>query len=512
MSRNAVVPAGRQVPLWDQLGRELAEELPDYPYVGALDAISAYSHEYGRPKMVERVAEALLIDQARPGQAHRAFCSILFDLVCTTNVDFLLERQYEAMQRYCRPIVDEDHLTVNDRSNTTALLKLHGDVHHPARLVLTEEDYDGFLDKYPLLATYLANLLITRTAVLIGYSLDDPDFRQVWHVVGERLGKARRLAYTILVDAKETEVARFARRGVRVIGLPGSRSKYSHVLASALDELREYMQTHLIGASHIKEEEPLTEFSLPQEALTRLCLFAVPLTMEPQYRDQVFPLAELAGLVPVTAADVIAPGENYTAKIDAIMRRSVAAVIDVSSQNTLLELGMILEMRPPLRILVVGEAHAVLPWDVANLRAVRRNNAPIADQPELLATLRTWLRDVAAELQPRLAEEPQRLLGVREYRAAVISAMTLLESVLREVIFEIPEKIATRARSLGQLVEMAEDRSLISAEEKQRIREWLRIRNMVVHGQTHISRAKAKEVVAGVLEVSVQLRSRRVQP
>ena len=70
------------------------------------------------------------------------------------------------------------------------LLKLHEDVHHPARLVLTEEDYDAFLDKYPLLATYLANPLITRTAVLVGgYSLDDPDFRQVWQVVGERLGK-----------------------------------------------------------------------------------------------------------------------------------------------------------------------------------------------------------------------------------------------------------------------------------------------------------------------------------
>src|SRR5665811_2456382 len=163
MSRNAVVTPGRQVPLWDDLGRELAAELQDYPYAGALDAVSAYAHEYGRPRMVERVADALLINEARPGDAHRAFCSILFDIVCTTNVDFLLERQYGATSRYCRPIIDEDHLAVNDRSSATSLLKLHGDVHHPARLVLTEEDYDGFLDKYPLLATYLANLLITRT-------------------------------------------------------------------------------------------------------------------------------------------------------------------------------------------------------------------------------------------------------------------------------------------------------------------------------------------------------------
>lgn len=505
MSRNAVVPPGRQVPLWDDLGRELAAELQDYPYAGALDAASAYAHEYGRPRMVERVADALLINEARPGDAHRAFCAILFDIVCTTNVDFLLERQYGAMSRHCRPIVDEDHLAVNDRSNTTALLKLHGDVHHPARLVLTEEDYDGFLDKYPLLATYLANLLITRTAVLIGYSLDDPDFRQVWQVVGERLGKARRLAYAIMVDAKGTDVARFARRGVKVISLPGSRAKYTHVLATAFDELREYMQTHLIGASHVTEEEPLTEFSLPQEAVTRLCFFAVPLGLQPQYRDQVFPLAERAGLVPVTAADVIAPGENFTAKIDAIMRRSVAAVVDVTTQNTILELGMLMGMKKPLQTLVVVEEGTVLPTDLANQRIARRAKGPVADQPELLHSFEEWFRGVAADIQPRLAEEPLRLLGVREYRAAVTSAITHLESLLRAAL-EKEEKLPGRAYALGPLAELAARRELLTAAEHQRLRDWMRVRNMVVHSQESVTRAKATEIVRGVMAIGQRLR------
>lgn len=507
MSRNAVVASGRQVPLWDELGRELAGELQDYPYAGALDAVSAYAHEYGRPRMVERVGEALLINEARPGDAHRAFCSILFDIVCTTNVDFLLERQYEATPRYCRPIVDEDHLAVNDRSNTTALLKLHGDVHHPARLVLTEEDYDAFLDKYPLLATYLANLLITRTAVLVGYSLDDPDFRQIWQVIGERLGKARRLAYAIMVDARATDIARFARRGVKVIGLPGSRTKYAQVLAATFDELREYMQTHLIGASHVTEEEPLTEFSLPQEAVTRLCFFAVPLALQPQYRDQVFPLAERAGLVPVTAADVIAPGENYSAKIDAIIRRSVAAVVDVTTQNTILELGMLMGVSRRPQILVVVEEDAVLPSDVASQLVVRRAKRPVADQPQFLESLEGWFRGVAADIQPRLAEEPPRLLAAREYRAAVISAVTHLESLLRSAL-EKEERLPGRAYSLGPLADLAARRELLTAQEHQRLRDWMRVRNMVVHSQDNVSKARATEIVQGVLAIGQRLRGR----
>ena len=506
MSRNAVVPSGAQVPLWDELGRILAQELQDYPYAGALDAISAYAHEYGRPRLVERVADALLVSEARPGEAHRAFCSILFDIVCTTNLDFLLERQYDVSTRGCRPIIDEDHLAVNDRGRLTALLKLHGDVHHPGRMVLTEEDYDVFLDKYPLLATYLANPLITRTAVLIGYSLDDPDFRQMWHVIGERLGRARRLAYAILVDAKSKDIARFARRGVKVISLPGSRSKYAQVLTAAFDELREYMQTNLIGASHITEEEPLTEFALPDQAITRLCFFAVPLSLQPQYRDQVFPLVEQAGLVPVTATDVIAPGDNYTAKIDAIIRRSVAAIADASTQNTIAELWMIMSSKKIATTLVVVEQGASVPFDADGLVILRRSNTPLADQPDLLTAMHSWLTNVASRIQPVLQEEPARLLGAREYRAAVMSAMALLEATLRSAL-EKSERLPGRAYSLLQLSELAAQREIFSPQEFRTVREWMRIRNMVAHLQEAVTRAKATEIVNGVLAIRRRLRS-----
>jgi hypothetical protein len=222
-SRNAVLPQGKTMPLWNDLGELLAGDLGDYAATSALDAISAYEHEFSRPKLMERLTELLLVDTARPGKAHKAFCEIPFDLVCTTNFDFLLERQYESVPRHCTPLVDEDQLSINLREAGVGLLKLHGDLHHPTRMVVTETDYDKFLDKYPLLATFLANLLITRTAVMIGYSLDDPDFRQVWQIVGERLGRHRRTAYTVSVRAKRTDITRFERRGVHVINISGGK-------------------------------------------------------------------------------------------------------------------------------------------------------------------------------------------------------------------------------------------------------------------------------------------------
>jgi hypothetical protein len=214
MSLNAVLQAPAKMPLWSDLSRQFAEELGDYSPTGVLDAISAYEHEFGRARLIERLADLLHLDKAQPGAAHKEFCSLPFDIVCTTNFDFLLEKQYDRERQDSRavhPVVDEDQLSVNIGNAGTLLLKLHGDIRHPKRLVVTEADYDGFLTNYPLIATYLSNQLITKTAVFVGYSLDDPDFRQIWHVVSNRLGKTRRMAYAILVNARPGDIARFER-------------------------------------------------------------------------------------------------------------------------------------------------------------------------------------------------------------------------------------------------------------------------------------------------------------
>jgi hypothetical protein len=106
-SRNAVLPLKKQMPLWNELGSLLEADPREYEPTNALDAISAYEHEYGRPKLIERLSELLHIAEARPGDAHKAFCSIQFDIVCTTNFDFLLERQYDLIPRHCTPLIDD---------------------------------------------------------------------------------------------------------------------------------------------------------------------------------------------------------------------------------------------------------------------------------------------------------------------------------------------------------------------------------------------------------------------
>jgi hypothetical protein len=506
MSLNASLPPHAKMPLWGDLSKLFADELKDYSPTGVLDAISAYEHEFGRARLIERLAELLHLNAAQPGPAHKEFCSLPFDIVCTTNFDFLLERQYE---RTVHPVVDEDQLSINIGSAGTLLLKLHGDLRHPKRLVVTEADYDGFLANYPLIATYLSNQLITKTAVFVGYSLDDPDFRQIWHVVSNRLGKTRRMAYAILVNARPGDIARFERRGVKVVNLPGSRERYGDVLAEAFSELREYRRDNAAPTLKPTEEKPLQQLLLPRDAMTRLCFFSLPLDVLPFYRDRIFPLAEAAGFVPVTAADVINLGDSVSAKIDTLIDRAAVMVVDLSTPWTHAELGLAVARakqnldqpnRRRLRLIPVITDFEQLPVWATEFQALRRADL-LSDESELFVqALADIFGAVAAELGIALNIEPRRLYEAKEFRAAVIAAMTLLEATLRERLDKLPALEVQRVMSIQQLLRRVPDEYLhpVSREE---ILGWIKLRNQVVHSAKLVTKNEARAVVEGVARI-----------
>ena len=509
MSLNAVAPSGKKMPLWPDLSKELTGELADFSSTSVLDGISAYEHEFGRTRLIERLSEILLIRDAQPGNAHREFCTIPFDILCTTKFDFLLERQYDLTPRYVNPVVDEEQLSISTGNAGTLLLKLHGDLRHLARLVVTEADYDGFLTKFPLLATYLSNQLITKTAVFIGYSLDDPDIRQIWHIVSDRLGRTRRKAYTIAVNARPADVARYERRGVKVINLPGSREKYGDILAATFRELREYMRDNVISVSKVTEERPLQELLLPRDTSTRLCFFSLPLELLPFYRERVFPVVEEVGFVPVTADDVVTPGENINAKLDTLIDRASVMVAELTSSWTMAEYRMAIArirnvqpdsaQRKALRLIIVVTDHEQAPLSAQDLPIIRRPNIITEDPEDFIGQLGETLRRLSAELGVSRQAEPQRLLQAKEHRAAVISAMTLLEAKLRERLDKAPWPQTRRPMSMRSLIDVATEQGIISRPFKDRLDAWMRLRNEVVHSAIPITRVQAAEVVNGVM-------------
>lgn len=75
---------------WDGLGRAVTSYIPNYDYTNAIDALSLFETEFSRTKLIEIIAKELKIYSMKPGKAHRVFCALNFEAICTTNFDFLI--------------------------------------------------------------------------------------------------------------------------------------------------------------------------------------------------------------------------------------------------------------------------------------------------------------------------------------------------------------------------------------------------------------------------------------
>lgn len=490
-SLNAEVPDGQRMPTWKGLADALATELPEYPSASPVDIISAFVYEFRKSKLVERLHDLLLVDRAKPGPAHKAFCDCYFDLVVTTNFEFLLEDGYAEVKKSCLPILDEDQLAVAPpREVHVKLVKLHGDLHHPGRLIATEDDYDSFLRRYPLLATYLANLLIVRTPLFIGYSLDDQDFRHVWQVISERLGSLRRSAFSVLVGASAPEIARFDRRGIKVINLPGKKNDYGLILGEVFREIRDYWTADLPKRSIVTRDKTAEELSLPVDARSSICFFAVSAERLAAYRSIVFPIAVEYGFTPVVSDDLISPGEPSSAKVASLLRRAEAVVVDTDDMWIRHELGA------NASVLVVDKApkdETVMLYPPDWRSVARPRNYWTSDSFRCEVT--KWFQTIGEHLATARKDEPTRLLTKHEYNAAVASAVSLLEVTLREAL----DRAGRFAIPLGQMLAWATELGLVTQAEWAEARLWQQLRNRAVHEGASIPRQQAAGVVGGAM-------------
>ena len=137
ISATAATEDGRQPPGWAGLGKALAADVPAADPDTRSTRSPAYGQLYGRVALLERLTDLLLVNDVEPSAVHAAFARLPFDIVVTTNVDFLLEAAYQAQQRPCIPLLGESQLSTVQRPEVTHLPKFHGDLRHPDELVMT---------------------------------------------------------------------------------------------------------------------------------------------------------------------------------------------------------------------------------------------------------------------------------------------------------------------------------------------------------------------------------------
>lgn len=498
-SKNANSNSGVRMPDWKELGERVSNYMLNSEFDNAVEALSQYENLYSRANLIEILAKELHVNEVFPGETHLSFCRLYFDIICTTNFDFLLESAFgEIYSKQGKPyhvITNESRLSTFFNEKTT-ILKLHGDFNDPNSMVITETDYDLFINKNPLLCTYIANLLITRTPLLIGYSLNDPDIRMLWSIIGSRLNTLRRTGYAIMCNASDNDITRFKRRGINVINLPAKKEAYGSILAKLFNDILEYWNKSTENAIKTSNEDAVSVLKFPNVEQSDLCFFSVPYSKLSLYKKYIFPVVEQQGFIPVAADEFILAGDNTAAKVSTLIQKAKIVIVDISgSPHIQMELGIAIEEQKTC--LIISESKELLPIDAPNHSFVVGN---FTDKLDDLIDSIDWFIKQNATSRDDSYDAPRRLFKLKEYNASIIAAISLLEIRLTKFWF-LHEKNEVNSNAiipLGKLIRIIGKKYDINSEQ---VQQWTSIRNQVAHTGYTASRGQCKQILDGIYDL-----------
>lgn len=487
-SKNAISPTGTTILDWDGLGRAVASYIYNYDYTNAIDALSLFENEFSRTKLIEIIAKELKIYSLKPGNVHRAFCSLNFEAICTTNFDFLIEQTLTESATPFSTIVSEDRLPINIQEKTK-VIKMHGDFNHPEHMVITEDDYDCFLDKNKILATYISNMFITKTLLLVGYSLDDYDIRTLWKMIGSRLGKLHSPAYVILVGASPLEISKFERRNIKVINLPGDKKNYSTILEELFTEIKSLIDRETPEKIVLTNEKANEEFKMPSDDST-LCFISAPYSRISRLKDILYPILIRNNITPITLDEAIMPGDNWMRKVELLINKSFMSIVDISgnSANVLWECGNLMAKGKDVILIGDKDVESNVPINIS--MAQYFEYSLIEDNEKFIENIERVIRKIAtSQNKLKNQEEYFRLLQKGEYNAAVISVFRFLEITL------VNRFSTSNSHSVLMILKLLNSNSQKDRKNIEKAIKYLSVRNKIVHTDMKIKKNEAFEIV-----------------
>jgi hypothetical protein len=162
------------LPTWGQMVHTFAEAI-GYPMEGRLATdeyirIPQYYYcmdESPGHRDYYALIKSMIPDNIRPNPLNHLIVSLRPKHIVTTNFDILMDQVAAGYQ-----IVREDRDLLTGIANHY-LLKLHGDIRCPEKMVFKEDDYLHYSETHRLIETFLKYLLIGHVFLFVGYSLND---------------------------------------------------------------------------------------------------------------------------------------------------------------------------------------------------------------------------------------------------------------------------------------------------------------------------------------------------
>lgn len=169
-------------------------------------------------------------DEALTGSSvHVALAKLVkCNVVYTTNYDDYIERALVLMGRSATAVAVERHLAEilkadsEGETPTTQVVKFHGDLNNPERMVLSERDYDKRMRLDDVEDRRLTADALGRAVLFVGYSFRDANVSYLFRLMNEAFGPLPvdtigRRAYILVSDPSDFEITLYNARNIEVI-------------------------------------------------------------------------------------------------------------------------------------------------------------------------------------------------------------------------------------------------------------------------------------------------------
>ena len=121
----------------------------------------------------------LLIDEFSdlkdPTENHRILARLPVSTFWTTNYDRLIEKALEDGGKRVDAKYTKNQLATTRRGRDVVIYKMHGDIEHPGKAVLSRDDYEKYHQTHGPFITALSGDLVEKTFLFLGFSFTDPN-------------------------------------------------------------------------------------------------------------------------------------------------------------------------------------------------------------------------------------------------------------------------------------------------------------------------------------------------
>jgi SIR2-like domain len=257
VSRSAIGRNGARPPMWVELlehavGRcngdwnYIKRKIKKNDYLTACELLKeSFDEEW------ERLLDAeFKRPQYVPAEIHKDIYKLDSRFVMTSNVDKIYDRLAQQ-ESYGTVIVknyyDADVANVC-RTVGRAILKIHGDIDTPARMIFTRNDYARARVNYGHFYNILDALILTHTFLFLGCGMRDPDMQLVMEMSAFRYAHTAP-HYVVLPGPVHPEISESIRRNMNLKILPYSPRSNHRALGTSVRRLVEVVEARRVDLS-----------------------------------------------------------------------------------------------------------------------------------------------------------------------------------------------------------------------------------------------------------------------